>query len=133
MKRLSGFSFEDWRRRYIRWMAEQECRAIDLFKRYDCDGDGSRPLPHFGGPKRNNRKREQQAGQRVRRQTAANCKYLIMRSKLPLGVLLVVKRPRLLASLGPFRRWRILCFSDVDVELLFHFQLGSSNCQSAVW
>ncbi|KAL1227865.1 Microtubule-actin cross-linking factor [Trichinella spiralis] len=116
MKRLSGFSFEDWRRRYIRWMAEQECRAIDLFKRYDCDGDGSRPLPHFGG-----------------RQTAANCKYLIMRSKLPLGVLLVVKRPRLLASLGPFRRWRILCFSDVDVELLFHFQLGSSNCQSAVW
>ncbi|KRZ49051.1 hypothetical protein T02_3399 [Trichinella nativa] len=66
--------------------------------------------------KRNKRKREQQAGQRARRQTAANCKYLLMRSKLPLGVLLVVKRPRLLASLGPFRRWRILCFFDVDVE-----------------
>ncbi|KRX70299.1 hypothetical protein T06_13707 [Trichinella sp. T6] len=67
-------------------------------------------------PKRNKRKREQQAGQRARRQTAANCKYLLMRSKLPLGVLLVVKRPRLLASLGPFRRWHILCFFDVDVE-----------------
>ncbi|KRX41471.1 Dystonin [Trichinella murrelli] len=47
MKQLSGFSFEDWRRRYVRWMAERKCRAVDLFKRYDCDGDGRLTCDQF--------------------------------------------------------------------------------------
>ncbi|KRY29814.1 Dystonin, partial [Trichinella spiralis] len=47
MKQLTGFSFEDWRRRYVRWMAERKCRAVDLFKRYDCDGDGRLTCDQF--------------------------------------------------------------------------------------
>ncbi|KRX18888.1 Plectin [Trichinella nelsoni] len=47
MKQLIGFSFDNWRRRYVRWMAERKCRAVDLFKRYDCDGDGRLTCDQF--------------------------------------------------------------------------------------
>ncbi|KRY74473.1 Microtubule-actin cross-linking factor 1, partial [Trichinella pseudospiralis] len=40
LKQLSSFTFDDWRRRYVRWLADRKCRATDLFRRYDCDGDG---------------------------------------------------------------------------------------------
>ncbi|KRZ11906.1 Microtubule-actin cross-linking factor 1, partial [Trichinella zimbabwensis] len=47
MKQLSNFTFDDWRRRYVRWLADRKCRATDLFRRYDSDGDGRLSCEEF--------------------------------------------------------------------------------------
>ena len=39
-ERLKHFDFDDWRRRYMRWMNHNKTRVIDFFRRQDKDGDG---------------------------------------------------------------------------------------------
>ena len=37
---LENFSFEDWRRNYMRWMQHKKSRVIDFFRKQDTDCDG---------------------------------------------------------------------------------------------
>ena len=39
-ERLKHFDFDDWRRRYMRWMNHNKTRVIDFFRRQDKDHDG---------------------------------------------------------------------------------------------
>ena len=39
-ERLKHFDFDDWRRRYMRWMNHNKTRVMDFFRRQDKDHDG---------------------------------------------------------------------------------------------
>ncbi|KAH9493138.1 hypothetical protein Btru_022451 [Bulinus truncatus] len=40
LERLKNFEFEDWRKRYLRWMHHNKARIMDFFRRQDRDRDG---------------------------------------------------------------------------------------------
>ncbi|KAL8599003.1 hypothetical protein ACOMHN_006812 [Nucella lapillus] len=40
IERLKNFDFEDWRKRYLRWMHHNKARIMDFFRRQDRDRDG---------------------------------------------------------------------------------------------
>ena len=37
---MKNFDFDDWRRRYMRWMNHNKSRVMDFFRRQDKDHDG---------------------------------------------------------------------------------------------
>ena len=37
---MKNFDFDDWRRRYLRWMHHNKARIMDFFRRQDRDRDG---------------------------------------------------------------------------------------------
>ncbi|XP_041359579.1 microtubule-actin cross-linking factor 1, isoforms 1/2/3/5-like isoform X10 [Gigantopelta aegis] len=40
VERMKNFDFDDWRRRYLRWMHHNKARIMDFFRRQDRDRDG---------------------------------------------------------------------------------------------
>ncbi|OWA54582.1 Microtubule-actin cross-linking factor 1 [Hypsibius exemplaris] len=40
VEKLKGFQFEDWRRKFVRFMDVKKLRVMDFFRRYDTDRDG---------------------------------------------------------------------------------------------
>nr|XP_006813086.1 PREDICTED: dystonin isoform X1 [Saccoglossus kowalevskii] len=40
MRIMKNFNFNDWRRRYMRWMNHKKSRVMDFFRRIDLDHDG---------------------------------------------------------------------------------------------
>ena len=40
MEKMKTFHFDDWRRRYMRWMNHNKSRVMDFFRRQDKDHDG---------------------------------------------------------------------------------------------
>lgn len=40
MERMKNFDFDDWRKRYMRWMNHNKSRVMDFFRRQDRDHDG---------------------------------------------------------------------------------------------
>ena len=40
MEKMKHFNFDDWRRRYMRWMNHNKARVMDFFRRQDKDHDG---------------------------------------------------------------------------------------------
>lgn len=40
VERLKNFDFEEWRKRYLRWMNHNKARIMDFFRRQDRDRDG---------------------------------------------------------------------------------------------
>ncbi|CAG5131557.1 unnamed protein product, partial [Candidula unifasciata] len=40
VERMKNFDFEDWRKRYLRWMNHNKARIMDFFRRQDHDRDG---------------------------------------------------------------------------------------------
>jgi Ca2+-binding EF-hand superfamily protein len=40
LERLKNFEFDDWRKRYLRWMHHNKARIMDFFRRQDRDRDG---------------------------------------------------------------------------------------------
>ncbi|CAG0880401.1 unnamed protein product [Darwinula stevensoni] len=40
VERLKNFSFEEWRKRFMRWLNHKKSRAMDLFRKMDKDNDG---------------------------------------------------------------------------------------------
>lgn len=40
MEKMKTFDFDDWRRRYMRWMNHNKSRVMDFFRRQDRDHDG---------------------------------------------------------------------------------------------
>ena len=39
-EKMKNFDFDDWRRRYMRWMNHNKSRVMDFFRRQDRDHDG---------------------------------------------------------------------------------------------
>lgn len=39
-EKMKNFDFDDWRRRYMRWMNHNKSRVMDFFRRQDKDHDG---------------------------------------------------------------------------------------------
>jgi len=37
---MKSFNYEDWRRRYLRWMNNNQSRVMDIFRKQDRDHDG---------------------------------------------------------------------------------------------
>lgn len=44
---LFDFDFEEWRRRFLAWMAHKKARIMDFFRNMDKDGDGKVPIEDF--------------------------------------------------------------------------------------
>ena len=40
MERMKNFDFDDWRKRYMRWMNHNKSRIMDFFRKQDRDRDG---------------------------------------------------------------------------------------------
>ncbi|CAG0912338.1 unnamed protein product [Notodromas monacha] len=40
VERLKNFSFEEWRKRFMKWLNHKKSRAMDLFRKMDKDNDG---------------------------------------------------------------------------------------------
>lgn len=40
LERLKNFEFDDWRKRYLRWMHHNKSRIMDFFRKQDRDRDG---------------------------------------------------------------------------------------------
>ena len=40
MERMKNFDFDDWRKRYMKWMNHNKSRVMDFFRRQDRDHDG---------------------------------------------------------------------------------------------
>ena len=40
MERMKHFNFDEWRKRYMKWMNHNKSRVMDFFRRQDRDHDG---------------------------------------------------------------------------------------------
>ena len=40
LEKMKHFDFDDWRRRYMRWMNHNKSRIMDFFRKQDRDHDG---------------------------------------------------------------------------------------------
>jgi len=40
MEKMKNFDFDDWRRKYMKWMNHNKVRVMDFFRRQDKDHDG---------------------------------------------------------------------------------------------
>jgi len=40
LERMKHFDFDEWRRRYMRWMNDNKSRVMDFFRKQDRDHDG---------------------------------------------------------------------------------------------
>ncbi|KAI8481224.1 hypothetical protein Bbelb_410270 [Branchiostoma belcheri] len=47
LQAFKNFSFDDWRRRYMRWMNNKKSRVMDMFRRLDKDHDGKLTRQEF--------------------------------------------------------------------------------------
>eukprot|EP00058_Branchiostoma_floridae_P020780 XP_002606270.1 hypothetical protein BRAFLDRAFT_123699 [Branchiostoma floridae] len=47
LQAFKNFSFDDWRRRYMRWMNNKKSRVMDMFRRLDKDHDGKLSRQEF--------------------------------------------------------------------------------------
>lgn len=47
MERMKNFNFDEWRRRYMRWLNHNKSRAMDFFRKMDKDHDGKLTREEF--------------------------------------------------------------------------------------
>ena len=40
MEKMKNFDFDEWRRKYMKWMNHNKVRVMDFFRRQDKDHDG---------------------------------------------------------------------------------------------